>query len=279
MNYDPMNNYVHINFNNLPPDKFVLIGQHQYTRTESGVVVFGNHRKFPVPAGRLVSARIGLVTTVPGEGTMKLPEGEVVVRTLSGAIVKIGDSLPNAQTVRVETPNTGGVSNWGGIELCFENHPSFAGIPDKKGETVWVMEYGSYSDRHVVGLFSSKEKLTAYLEEFRLSGDGEVRVEEYSLNELVPPASMHSYNVAMTEGGDTIHIGRAAHKPESDSVHKCMLRDLHYDIYDYRLSKSDSPNSVALRTICWARDEEHAVKIAKERHTAYLTLQLVTVPA
>lgn len=123
MNYDPMNNYVHIDFNNLPLDTFVLIGQHQYTRTKSGVAIFGNHRDFPVPAGRLVSACIGLVNTDPTKSIMPLPEGEVVIRTKAGTILKIGDSLTTDQVVHVETPNTGGVSNWGGIQLAFENHP------------------------------------------------------------------------------------------------------------------------------------------------------------
>ena len=163
-------------------------------------------------------------------------------------------------------------------------------------KTIWVAHRGEYSDRHIMGIFSSKEKAAAYITEMQSPDPLEIRryhnpiqLEEWSIDTLLPPPGMHSYNIAMTKEGDTIHVGRAFCEPENDNVHECPLRDLHYHIYDYHLPPnptvrrdeevSGSPYSIALRTVCWARDEEHAVKIANERRVAYLFLQIVTVPA
>ena len=113
-------NIIEINWQNLPEEEHFLIGAHQYIRRGQQIIVFGNEREFPVPSGKLISARIGLVNTNPTKSTMPLPEGKVVVRSsYNGEEIRAGEKIQTS-TVWVNTPNTGGVSNWAEIELCIE---------------------------------------------------------------------------------------------------------------------------------------------------------------
>jgi len=80
-------------------------------------------RDFRVPSGwRLVDAYIGLVDTRPDHSRMQLPGGLVDVVLPSGALLPIGGLVPSdVDVVKAGTPNmTGGVSNWAGIQLVFE---------------------------------------------------------------------------------------------------------------------------------------------------------------
>jgi len=116
-----VNNYFHIDFHQIPENEVVTIERNFYYRKGNLMNVGGNDREFHVPAGRFVSASICLVNTDPSKRIMPLPQGLVVVRDpKTNQVIEIGTVLKKPQTVLVETPNTGGVSNWGGIDLEFE---------------------------------------------------------------------------------------------------------------------------------------------------------------
>jgi hypothetical protein len=76
----------------------------------------------------------------------------------------------------------------------------------------------------------------------------------------------------MTKEGETKYVGRAFHNPHNDGVHKTESSDW---IGGERSDTSKLKYANTLKTVCWARNEEHAVKIANERRIAYLQLQLV----
>lgn len=89
-------------------------------------------RDFQVPPGwRLVDAYIGLVDTDPERSRMQLPRGHVDVVLPSGALLPIGGLVPSdVDVVKAVTPNmTGGVSNWAGIQLVFEESAETAKEP------------------------------------------------------------------------------------------------------------------------------------------------------
>ena len=109
----------------LPPG-WQLVDDRIYVYTPS------RDRDFRVPPGwRLVDAYIGLVDTDPERSRMQLPRGRVDVVLPSGALLPIGGSVPSdVDVVKTVTPNlTGGVSNWGGIQLVFEESAETAKAP------------------------------------------------------------------------------------------------------------------------------------------------------
>jgi len=115
-------------------------------------------------------------------------------------------------------------------------------------KSVWVVEEGSYSDYHVVGVFSTKEnadriaELTdGYVNEWKIDpGIGE-------LNQGREP-----YSVGMEKDGTVLYVSR--------------------NIWSYSLRITGKPTVVrscanpegVLSGITFATSEEHAVKIANE---------------
>lgn len=139
-------------------------------------------------------------------------------------------------------------------------------------KSVWVIEQGSYSDYHVVGVFSSKETAEAALQFLSPDWDAPT-VAEWPLdpwaNEI--NSGRFPYTVLMHANGNTIKVTRS-----SIAYFECGVRLL----LDRLLRKGgeDTGNCVpfrrgqgdAISVSCFAKDEEHAVKIANEKRIQLL---------
>lgn len=142
-------------------------------------------------------------------------------------------------------------------------------------ETVWVIEEGAYSDYHVVGVFSSREKAEEVFEWLGLDPKDydEPRVVEWKLDPGVSEIrkGLVPYDVCMAADG---------------SVEKCQVEEPStFGFSDRpwpwtRTSASayrDDPGvQDAVMGTVMARDAEHAVKIVNEHRIAFLASGEIT---
>lgn len=113
---------------------------------------------------------------------------------------------------------------------------------------IYLAYAGGYSDRHVVGAYSTREKAEAMA---RAQGGGYVPEFEVDPDTPVIPEGMAVYEVVMNTEGDTKSVNILAldymtgdpgeHEPYGDDKHVAFTM--------------------------WARDPAHAVKIANEKRT------------
>ena len=118
---------------------------------------------------------------------------------------------------------------------------------------VWVIEDGTYSDYHVVGIYSSKEN--AELANNLCSGE----IRRFDLDPMMNEinSGMSRYLVIMYKDGNSEKV------QESDLLFDFENKE------EFYFPKSNENRS--LRAYVWAKDEEHALKIADERRIRMLT--------
>ena len=115
---------------------------------------------------------------------------------------------------------------------------------------VYVLEAGAYSGRHVVAVFSTKEKAEEVSR--KIDGDmyqDEPTVTEYEVDELAEEVrqGMESFYVRMNKSGTA-------------NVEKVSLRKPWISYYHGYGCQEDF-----IAAVVWAKDEAHAVKIVNER--------------
>jgi hypothetical protein len=134
---------------------------------------------------------------------------------------------------------------------------------------VWVLERGEYSDRSIVGAFSSEEKLRAYLEVY----DREEKnhsITECELDSELPcderRAGKHPYRVRI-QG-----VRKDTRVMKDDAQAHALEQDFDPANETIRAESGwgQSDPFGILTTYCWARDEAHAIKIASERRAVYV---------
>jgi hypothetical protein len=123
--------------------------------------------------------------------------------------------------------------------------------------TMYVLTTGCYSDYHIVGVFSTKEKAEAAKVDHNLT-DGDGDVEEWGLD-AVPehPPGLHHWCVRMDRDGNTLEARRRG----NDSFPS-------WEWAPYGVGYSDKRGGVSFNM--WAGDERHAVKIANEKRIGLL---------
>lgn len=111
--------------------------------------------------------------------------------------------------------------------------------------TCWGIVQGDYSDYRVLAIFSTKEQATEQLEAW-----GGEDVEEFQFNDFLPkpPKGMTNYSAYRRKGNITIYRSWST---ENLKEH------------------GDAVVEQGTRTYLWARNEEHAIKIAAERFAQY----------
>lgn len=130
-------------------------------------------------------------------------------------------------------------------------------------KSVWVIEEGSYSDYHVVGVYSSEEnaRRVCALMDQKYDKPG---VNEWPLDPAIDEinAGLRTYLVQMHEDGtvtecreDQVHPG---HQP-SFCIHSHPNKDGSLGFGDYVLLLQGWG--------VWAKDCEHAIKITNEKRT------------
>lgn len=122
---------------------------------------------------------------------------------------------------------------------------------------VYIVTEGTYSDYTILAAFSSSKAAERYRDRFSYRSD--VYVEKYLLddpaNEYPPGKSL--WNVTLwVNTGDVKGAGQA----DPTSAHRVGSHQILRPSHPYELSKG--PKFIVY---CFARDREHAIKIAGER--------------
>ena len=117
----------------------------------------------------------------------------------------------------------------------------------------YLVTQGYYSDYHVCGVFSSREKAEAFIKRFEKSTYESPEIEERVIDLFsdVPP-DLKMYEVWMKEDG---------------SVIRCELCDTIPLDYDIKVTPNSKDGSQRLYCKLLAKDSAHAVKIANEKRT------------
>jgi hypothetical protein len=114
--------------------------------------------------------------------------------------------------------------------------------------TAYVVTTGEYSDYRVVAVFTTRESAEKYVGLWpdRYADCNDPRIEEYLLDEVpgLPPGKV-LYRVLFDRDGNSV----AKHEPPTE----------------YMSGVRPYGDGKTMVTYCWARDSEHAVKIANER--------------
>jgi len=108
---------------------------------------------------------------------------------------------------------------------------------------IYVITEGEYSDYHICGVFENKE----LAEEVAKATGGQV--EEFMLNPLSsrPSKDYSLWSVYMEYNGDS-------HVDKTNIVYAARVGDIHIDML-----------TLKLHVTCWAKDKQHAIKIANEK--------------
>jgi hypothetical protein len=147
--------------------------------------------------------------------------------------------------------------------------------------TIYAVSSGSYSDYSVCGVFSSKENAEIFM---RSIPDKKYNdIEEYTLDPIAPEAraGMVAYRVVMRRDGQTVEAEPYWQAPSPGEIEWRTRRfDHEWDMVQMRTIKAewvDLPKGEwEFATSMWARDADHAIKIANERRIQKIALEGVT---
>lgn len=123
------------------------------------------------------------------------------------------------------------------------------------GKVIYVVEHGSYSDRRIVGVFENEEDAISYCSKL-----DECDYEAFEINKEARFARGNEsyYMVVMYFDGHVL------------SVKKSNPFDWAWDEFHkprHSQSMDKRPDAFRFKTMCLAKDEAHAIKIAGERRT------------
>jgi hypothetical protein len=115
-------------------------------------------------------------------------------------------------------------------------------------KNIYVLTEGSYSDYHIVGVYSTKE----LAEEAQSLYNGS-QIEEYDLDNIPEhPPGMSAWFVGISDGKlDDIYT------TQTSPFNEIIPREYEYEYPNGRISYS---------VYCWAVDENHAEKIALDKY-------------
>lgn len=122
-------------------------------------------------------------------------------------------------------------------------------------KTAYILTDGCYSSYHIVGVYSTLELAEKAKE--HLSGD-DVYIEEYDIDTVLPtnPPGMFAWHIVINY--DTSEITNS---------YKCNC--LGYDFEPNEVYSEGDLRPSYYHVQCWARDEEHAQKIALDKYYQY----------
>jgi hypothetical protein len=120
--------------------------------------------------------------------------------------------------------------------------------------SVYVVTTGCYSDYRIEGVFSTGEKAKEFISATGIEGDGEIETWILDAHIDKTERGYNFYTVKMRRDGNVVSIGK-----------ETPLSARHW-ITGGRVD--------CLYTSLWARDKEHAVKIANEQRARIIALGL-----
>ncbi len=124
---------------------------------------------------------------------------------------------------------------------------------------IYVVTSGQYSDYRIHAVFSTEALAGRYIEAIRRPYD-DVHIEQYELDafKMSLRKGFNYFGIRMTKDGDS-KVERAS--PDEHDTEPCK-------IFDNRKFGS----GVILYVETWAKDEQHAVKIANEKRVQLIAL-------
>jgi hypothetical protein len=136
---------------------------------------------------------------------------------------------------------------------------------------LWCLTEGQYSDKSIVGIFSSLEKVNEYIENDKrvkinyykeLFSEGtDEELLEYSYNDLNEPFEIELDSVIIDKDKFPFLVYM---KKNGDSTNVCLEDSISIEKYWVNTRKS-SNNGWDVLFYVNAKDKEHAIKIANER--------------
>jgi hypothetical protein len=124
---------------------------------------------------------------------------------------------------------------------------------------LYLVWSGSYSDKELCGIYSTMEKAQEAHEQFDADND----IEERESDEMPEhPPGMTFWNVAMKKDGSLWH-GQFNYPTPSRESSRGRTKEYYDPDYDWTAGVSKKTAHVVFHV--WARDAEHAIKIANER--------------
>ena len=115
---------------------------------------------------------------------------------------------------------------------------------------VYVVTSGSYSDYHIDAVFSEKELAEAYKERWGEPYDSHVGEWDLDSPDPYQHPGLSCFQIQMGRSGDTHYISKIAPPLGEDEIRQSLWK-----------------GEPLIEVFCWARDEQHAIKIANERRT------------
>ena len=134
-----------------------------------------------------------------------------------------------------------------------------------KTEKVWTIESGSYSDYHIVGIFSSRKNAKTVLAVLK-DKDPEARIVEHNLDPAVDGIrrGLKIFRVHMLRNGDV----------ESVDLHEIDRYDLAGEVSIWRRSTAPFYRGKGVPDVMtasiWAEDKTQAIKAANEKRTQFI---------
>ena len=141
------------------------------------------------------------------------------------------------------------VGKAGNYSICI----SFCILAKIKTMKVYLVQKGYYSDRNVVGIFSTEEKAKYYCENIDTD---ETDWEEIDIDKEIKPE--YWFNVSIG-----LFTGRLF-----DCHHTCYDKEKNVEEYD--LDQYNTYKEVYLRVTTPARDRDHAIKIAADKRREWI---------
>ncbi len=134
-------------------------------------------------------------------------------------------------------------------------------------KTVYLVTTGSYSDYDVVAVFDDKELADEFRQRFNYLGND---LEEYALNPAVQElrAGKVVWEVDIAHDGTVARVARSSSRWIGSMEAHILGYD--HDANEWAWWWKDTKSYGCLNVQCWARDEEHAIKIANEQRAIWL---------
>jgi len=127
---------------------------------------------------------------------------------------------------------------------------------------IYVVTSGEYSAYGIEGVFSTKEKAQAFVDAIteaeaagRLGLDGPRQIEEILLDAGPVERGERPWRVLMRKDGSVVEVRQ-------------------YECYDNLFAPPGEVAPAGLDTVCFARDEAHAIKIANERRAMLIAMEM-----
>lgn len=131
---------------------------------------------------------------------------------------------------------------------------------------VYVVTSGEYSDYHIDGMFSTEELAQKFIDSFKRHEYTEMDIEEWELDVHKDALSQGylPFRVSMRQNGDVMSC---EHEDSSYGFHSETPRDsFHSTVWN------DQGAPKYMVSHVYAKDQQHAIKIANERRGQYLAL-------